>query len=217
MKISCDIIKDLLPLYVEELASEDTKQLVKTHVAQCSICGKELSGLRTQTRIPVDIDSEPLKQVERTIRKRKYWSVAAAVLLVVTLLTGIVMFLCVPVWLNAKEAIAYVEKVEDGRIKIQTTDVCHGFYGVGLDVNSGGEHQGIILSMQRIMVLFPPRIPVEMNDASKEGSYIFGHTIKNGEIERYAYDVNRYYMDYKNGSIEAVLWDAGHASPDGSI
>ncbi len=35
MKLSCNIIRDLLPLYVEGLASEDTRKAVEEHIAAC--------------------------------------------------------------------------------------------------------------------------------------------------------------------------------------
>ena len=32
MKLSCDIIRDLMPLYAEELASEDSQAAVREHL-----------------------------------------------------------------------------------------------------------------------------------------------------------------------------------------
>ena len=40
MKYSCDVIKDLLPLYHDEVCSEDTKKLVEDHLAECEKCGQ---------------------------------------------------------------------------------------------------------------------------------------------------------------------------------
>ena len=34
-KINCNVIKDILPLYVDDLASEDTKALVESHLKKC--------------------------------------------------------------------------------------------------------------------------------------------------------------------------------------
>ncbi len=217
MKISCDIIKDLLPLYAEDMVSEDTRALVQMHIVDCVCCKEKLSAMRSIAKIPVDTDPGPLNQVKKMIRSRKCWSVAAAVLLVITILAGILMFVSVPVWLNAEEAIAYVEKLDDGQMKFKTTDLTYGYYGVELDTGASGKHSGFIYSMQRIRVLFPVQIPEQMNDASKEGYFVLGHITKDGKIERYAYDVNYYYLDYRDGSVESVLWDAGYAVPEGNI
>ena len=39
-KISCDIIQDLIPSYVDELCSEDTRRLVEEHLRDCGECGQ---------------------------------------------------------------------------------------------------------------------------------------------------------------------------------
>ena len=38
MKISCNIIEDLLPLYVDDMVSEDSRQLVEEHLKACPTC-----------------------------------------------------------------------------------------------------------------------------------------------------------------------------------
>ncbi len=35
MKITCNIIEDLLPLYVDDMVSEDSSQLVEEHLKEC--------------------------------------------------------------------------------------------------------------------------------------------------------------------------------------
>ena len=40
MKLSCGVIRDLLPLYAENLAGEESRQLVEEHLADCEACRK---------------------------------------------------------------------------------------------------------------------------------------------------------------------------------
>ena len=40
MKITCNIIEDLLPLYVDDMVSEDSRQLVEEHLKMCPACRK---------------------------------------------------------------------------------------------------------------------------------------------------------------------------------
>ena len=35
MKITCNIIEDLLPLYVDDMVSEDSRKLVEEHLKEC--------------------------------------------------------------------------------------------------------------------------------------------------------------------------------------
>ena len=40
-KISCSIAKDLLPLYIEGILSEETAQVVEMHLQTCESCKKD--------------------------------------------------------------------------------------------------------------------------------------------------------------------------------
>lgn len=46
MKISCDIIRDLLPLYNDGVCSGESRTLVEEHLKDCSDCANELEKLR---------------------------------------------------------------------------------------------------------------------------------------------------------------------------
>lgn len=43
---NCNIVKDLLPLYLEELCSEDSKNYVEEHLAQCEVCRNSCALLK---------------------------------------------------------------------------------------------------------------------------------------------------------------------------
>ena len=88
MKLSCDIIKDLLPLYAEKLTSDDTNIIVEEHIETCIDCKKELESLRNPKKIPMDTNVEPLKNLERKLSKKRIQTIAlttALVLLVVVI------------------------------------------------------------------------------------------------------------------------------------
>lgn len=38
----CDIVSDLLPLYMEQRTGKESNEFIKAHVAQCEECGKNL-------------------------------------------------------------------------------------------------------------------------------------------------------------------------------
>ena len=46
-KITCEIIKDILPLYVDDVVSADTRTMVEEHLAECESCKKEAEAMRT--------------------------------------------------------------------------------------------------------------------------------------------------------------------------
>ena len=40
MKYDCDIIKDLMPLYIDDLLSDNSKKFVEDHINNCESCKK---------------------------------------------------------------------------------------------------------------------------------------------------------------------------------
>lgn len=45
MKISCNVIGDLMPLYYENIASEDSKKIVEEHCKECDKCAAKLKEM----------------------------------------------------------------------------------------------------------------------------------------------------------------------------
>lgn len=48
MTISCSIADDLLPLYVEDACSQDSRAALEAHLAQCAACREKLSRMRSE-------------------------------------------------------------------------------------------------------------------------------------------------------------------------
>ena len=93
MKITCNIIEDLLPLYVEDMVSEDSRKLVEEHLKGCPACRKMQEEMMRENRLTAGIkdgnsvqinktEAESLKKIRRRIRKKRILSVILAVVLV---------------------------------------------------------------------------------------------------------------------------------------
>lgn len=127
MNITCNIIKDLLPLYAEDMVSQDSKALVDDHLCSCDSCTKELAELKKAPKVPMEVETTSLKRVEDAIRKRKMLTVATAMLtLAAVLVTGFI-FLLTPVYLTAQQAIEGAELREDGALAIDYTSGITGY------------------------------------------------------------------------------------------
>lgn len=50
MKNECSIIRDLLPLYAENMVSDDTAAFVAEHLKSCEACRKEYEQIKSQSR-----------------------------------------------------------------------------------------------------------------------------------------------------------------------
>ncbi len=64
-KITCNIIKDLLPLYSDGVCSEDSKETIEEHLKECEECSKALQEGVDQF-IPLDT---PKAEVEKAVKK----------------------------------------------------------------------------------------------------------------------------------------------------
>ena len=51
MKITCNIIEDLLPLYIDDMVSEDSRQLVGEHLKECAACRKMLDEMKKENQL----------------------------------------------------------------------------------------------------------------------------------------------------------------------
>lgn len=57
MNITCSIINDLLPLYIEGICSEDTKKMVELHLTECKECSQKYK-IMTSILLPDESPSE---------------------------------------------------------------------------------------------------------------------------------------------------------------
>lgn len=71
MKVSCEIIKDLLPLYHDDVCSEDSKKFVEQHVVKCEDCKSEL--VTFSMNIPLAIQSENMEESLLIQKISKKW------------------------------------------------------------------------------------------------------------------------------------------------
>ena len=107
-KISCEIIKDLLPLYIDGVCSSDSIELIEEHFKVCHPCEEEFISLKNNTDINPEIDRDVEKAVENANKKIKKGkkkivvktlSIVSAVLLIV----GIIGYLIIPVKLAQQD------------------------------------------------------------------------------------------------------------------
>lgn len=71
MKISCEIIKDLLPLYYDGICSSESRELVEEHLARCNGCKDELSSV--DETIPIGNEVKNMGEAEALIGLSKKW------------------------------------------------------------------------------------------------------------------------------------------------
>lgn len=68
---NCNIVNDLLPLYADNVLSEDSKRLVEEHLSSCDKCKDQFDKMKTEvTVLPKDINVKPFKKIRRKLITR---------------------------------------------------------------------------------------------------------------------------------------------------
>ena len=85
-KMDCDIIRDLLPLYVDDVVSDAARQAVDDHLAGCPACQQELVRLQRTLRLPLVREAAPLRQLRRRWKQTKFRTALISILCTALLL-----------------------------------------------------------------------------------------------------------------------------------
>jgi hypothetical protein len=105
-KINCSLIKDLLPLYIDELCSNESTEIIKNHLEVCEECNKEYKQLKNEPILKEvnDNSSELIKGVGNMFKKDKKKAVlkTLAIILAIVIVISIVAFFKVPPYIAQK-------------------------------------------------------------------------------------------------------------------
>ncbi len=124
-KINCSLIKDLLPLYIDDLCSKETTEIVGNHLEICEECNKEYETLKkTEPKVKPQEDNsqELIKKVNKKFGKDKKWAVikTISVILAVIIIAGIIAFFKVPLYIAQDDfrntGISYPDNYEEWEI-----------------------------------------------------------------------------------------------------
>ncbi len=97
-KLSCAVVKDLLPNYIEKLTSEETNQEINTHLSGCEPCTKAYEEMKAEIPSDEHLMTEA-KNLSKFLRKTKVVSALKSSLMVLLIL-GIVVNVIVDLAVN---------------------------------------------------------------------------------------------------------------------
>ena len=120
-KISCHIIQDILPLYVDGIVSEDTKEMVEEHLWECESCRKEAEHMQERIVLPnkkefYQKEQEMLQKFKRRLINRRVLSAILGAVFVCALLASGYTILMIP-----KEAIPF----DPDKVKVRLWEKTH--------------------------------------------------------------------------------------------
>lgn len=133
-EITCDVVKDLIPLYVDGALSDDSKRLVEKHLLSCKTCNDYYDMMKKDvlhSTIPGKIEDNVIKSIRRKINVSKFITAVSSAC-IVALVCGILFYsVCV-----RESYIPYEESqifVENGILKSDNNYVNYSGYEISED------------------------------------------------------------------------------------
>lgn len=153
MKTECDIVKDLLPLYVEKIASEASNRAVEEHLQECEQCSKIYQEMKTSD-LNVQYDRKPAESFQKYVKKEKRkFEIKAAVI------TAAVILLIVVIRLVEMGSLIAFLALEGVKAKVyEDADVSHYSWYMGKDAK-----EEYVRKWGMDESIFPKEISREMN------------------------------------------------------
>ena len=99
--INCDIIRDVLPLYLDDVVSNETKEMVEEHLKNCEACKREAAIMKQNVTLPANentrlAEANVLKNLNIKIRRKKITFGIISAVLAAAVIVSCLLFLTLP-------------------------------------------------------------------------------------------------------------------------
>ncbi|MCM1326214.1 MAG: zf-HC2 domain-containing protein [Bacteroidales bacterium] len=91
IRLNCDIVRDLVPSYLENICSESSEKAVEAHLSECVDCFKYVQGMRETT---IEAGQIHLKEMDHMKKMRRYYDKKVLVHLIGILVAALVALWC---------------------------------------------------------------------------------------------------------------------------
>ena len=66
-KINCNIANDLIPLYIDEVISQDSQELLEEHISKCKQCQQTMERMKQDIPIVEERNVNPFKKLRKKL------------------------------------------------------------------------------------------------------------------------------------------------------
>lgn len=128
MRNECNIIRDILPLYSEDMVSEDTKNFVREHLTHCPQCCAELENMKIPVKADYGMNMIPLQTLKRKLFLKKMQTVLCTMLIVSAFLVAVFAYLTAPQYFCYTRDLVSVSENADGTLNVTFDDRVTGYH-----------------------------------------------------------------------------------------
>ncbi len=127
MSNQCNIIKDILPLYVEDMVSTDTREFVSEHLEHCVDCHAEFERMRKPADFIPDPDIVPLKRIKKDLFIKRLQTIFFTAILACAIVTVIFGILTAPNFFPYSDSLVNVIDSPNGNVIITFDNQVTGY------------------------------------------------------------------------------------------
>ena len=125
MKYPCEIISDLLPLYIDDLCNEKSKEVVCNHLSSCEKCKQNYEKMKGVDNIMKNNNSEDFKVADslKSIRRKIFRNkIFVSVLTIVVI--GFAIFGVATIMENTEKVIKYADNITVTKVNREEKGLC---------------------------------------------------------------------------------------------
>lgn len=119
MRITCNTIRDLLPLYIEEMASDDSREIIDAHLDECEACKSNLEEMNAFSEFPIDTDTTPFLKLKTTLRKKKHQTVIFSMMIALAFGVLVLAILTAPEYIPYNKEIITINEIGNESVLVQ--------------------------------------------------------------------------------------------------
>ena len=214
----CNIVKDLMALYVDDMLTEDSKEFVEEHMKTCPECKEEYRQMSAQIQIPMNMDAKPIKKVKRKIWKRMILAVLLTAVVCVLFLVGSLTIVPMDYEKYDLEHVLKVKEEDNCLYLVRMGATAHAMYVYAFpevvtevkDSSDGKQHvdynvyiESIVFDQIHISSFSKEHYATELETEDS----IFTSYNRIGEVEEEQVIIDHvYYLDTKSGE-KHLLWE----------
>ncbi len=154
--LSCEIVRDLLPLYADNICSEASRKEVEEHIKTCDSCKAELELFTNFDEMETDVDE---KAAFQNFNKKMMKSNVKKIIIATVAAVAVIAMACVGMYVPTKtvkwsDNLVTVSMPEDGGldIRINTRDYKNAYATYALDEN--GDAAVYLMVEQNVLSAF---------------------------------------------------------------
>ncbi len=134
MKNNCNVARDLMPLVIDGVASEESKQYVDEHVAECTECAITYGEMRVElplAKVNAEKERAEMERTAKKVRRRRFLRRLLGVVLAVGLLVG-AAFAWKTIDYRLTEEYIHVMPLDEYMVTVAQTKAGNGIIAVNL-------------------------------------------------------------------------------------